>query len=168
MICTITIIKLNVRSLKKCDTRKLGNRAESWGNGFKIWDRKKKIEIEASLCQIKRQHINIPWASVRAKKFRFTQNIFLKINSHQPDHSPILWLGDLSHAEEHQGQGGQGPIVSHAWPLIGQHWPRDLSTGLWLADTDHVTWDTCLAVCDWVRVSLLSHLLYIATWSLSG
>ena len=93
--------------------------------------------------------------------------IFFKINPHQPDHSPILWLGDLSHAEKHQSQGDQGPIVSHAWPLIGQHWPRDLSTGLWLAETDHVTWipvSLCVTGCE----SHWCGTFYIATWSLSG
>ena len=30
-------------------------------------------------------------------------------------------------------------LVSQYSPLIGQHWSRDLNTGLWLVDKDHVT-----------------------------
>ena len=26
------------------------------------------------------------------------------------------------------------------WPLIGREWSLDLNTGLWLAESDHVTW----------------------------
>ena len=35
------------------------------------------------------------------------------------------------------------------WPLIGREWTRDLDTGLWLAESDHVTW---ILASDWLRV----------------
>ena len=40
------------------------------------------------------------------------------------------------------------------WPKIGQDWSHDLSTSLWLVNTDHVTW---ILSTDWTyRYSILT------------
>ena len=44
------------------------------------------------------------------------------------------------------------------WPLNGPEWSRDLDTGLWLVQNDHMTWILASDWCEW------SHELNTGLW----